>query len=74
MITVGAALERVCGALKINYQILGNSVPHLHCHIQPRYYGDPYPDRPVEPSAAPALLTPQEYQERANAVRDALGM
>jgi diadenosine tetraphosphate (Ap4A) HIT family hydrolase len=37
MVTVGGALEGVYAALKINYAILGNNVPHLHAHIQPRY-------------------------------------
>jgi hypothetical protein len=31
------ALEQVYEAQKINYSILGNIVPHLHAHIQPRF-------------------------------------
>jgi len=67
-------LEGVYGAIKINYQILGNSVPHLHCHIQARYYGDPYPDRPAPPAQQWHPLSPEEYRERVLAIRAALGL
>jgi len=30
----------------MNYQILGNSVPHLHVHLMPRYAVDPRPGWP----------------------------
>lgn len=72
MSRVGEALERVYGALKINYEILGNSVPHLHCHIQPRYYGDPYPNRPATRPAQWDALPEARYRERAAAIRAAL--
>jgi diadenosine tetraphosphate (Ap4A) HIT family hydrolase len=32
--------------LKLNYQVLGNAVPHLHAHLLPRYADDPAPGRP----------------------------
>jgi diadenosine tetraphosphate (Ap4A) HIT family hydrolase len=72
MLRVGEALERLYGAVKINYSILGNAVPHLHCHIQPRFYGDPHPGQPVW-GAQPERLAPKEYRERIGAIRDALG-
>jgi diadenosine tetraphosphate (Ap4A) HIT family hydrolase len=43
MMRVGQALETVFKPLKMNFEILGNAVPHLHGHIVPRYYGDPAP-------------------------------
>ncbi len=46
----------------MNYQILGNAVPHLHCHIVPRYFGDPAPGRPLEPWAQTHLLQPALYE------------
>jgi diadenosine tetraphosphate (Ap4A) HIT family hydrolase len=74
LMRVGAALERAYGADKLNFSLLGNAVPHLHCHVQPRYYGDPYPGRPVDPGRVVqrVLLTPQEAAARVGAIRAAL--
>lgn len=38
---IGRALTTVCAPDKLNTSILGNMVPHLHCHIMPRYKADP---------------------------------
>lgn len=35
-------LKEVTGAFKINYEIHGNTVPHLHLHLFPRYLDDPF--------------------------------
>jgi diadenosine tetraphosphate (Ap4A) HIT family hydrolase len=35
-------LKMVTGAFKINYEIHGNTVPHLHLHLFPRYLDDPF--------------------------------
>ncbi|MEW5719442.1 MAG: HIT family protein, partial [Chloroflexota bacterium] len=35
----GAAIARVFKSDKMNYQLLGNVVPHIHWHIVPRYWG-----------------------------------
>ncbi|MFP4456713.1 MAG: HIT family protein [Clostridia bacterium] len=40
---VAKALHKVTDAVKINYEIHGNSTPHLHCHLFPRYIDDDYP-------------------------------
>lgn len=39
---VGEALVRLFHPRKINYEIHGNTIPHLHMHLYPRYVGDPY--------------------------------
>ena len=44
LLHAGRAIERVFGPVKMNYDILGNSVPHLHVHLVPRYADDPRPD------------------------------
>lgn len=41
MALIGDALLEVCGAYRINYEILGNSEPALHAHIFPRYTSEP---------------------------------
>lgn len=40
------AIEAVYAPAKLNIMLLGNSLPHLHAHIVPRYLGDPDPGRP----------------------------
>jgi diadenosine tetraphosphate (Ap4A) HIT family hydrolase len=55
---VAAAIEDVMRPVKMNYNLLGNSVPHLHTHIIPRYADDPKPGWPFpfpdpEPSSMP---------------------
>lgn len=73
MVRVGGALERVYAALKINYAIAGNSVPHLHAHIQPRYHGDPYPGGVVSPpSGQSVILTDSEARDQILRIRAAL--
>ena len=47
MLRVGAALEQVIEQAKMNYQLLGNTVPHLHAHVVPRPRLDPAPHRPL---------------------------
>ncbi len=72
MARAGQALGRAFQPLKMNFQILGNAVPHLHAHILPRYYGDPAPHRPIDPDQQRVLLTPGEYTERIELIRAAL--
>jgi diadenosine tetraphosphate (Ap4A) HIT family hydrolase len=72
MMRVGKALEQTFNAVKMNFEILGNALPHLHCHIKPRYYGDPAPGIPIWPDQRPLFLTPEEYAQRAALIRTAL--
>ena len=45
LLEAGRRLERL-GPVKVNYEILGNSLPHLHAHVIPRYADDPRPGWP----------------------------
>jgi diadenosine tetraphosphate (Ap4A) HIT family hydrolase len=47
VLRVGSALGRHYRPVKLNYQILGNAVPHLHAHLLPRFAQDPAPGRPL---------------------------
>src|SRR5438093_176337 len=38
--------------VKMNYELHGNTVPHLHVHIYPRYRDDPYVGGPIDPRRA----------------------
>lgn len=41
MARVGDAVLAVTGALRINYEMLGNLEPALHAHVVPRYADEP---------------------------------
>jgi diadenosine tetraphosphate (Ap4A) HIT family hydrolase len=45
--TVARMIEQVFVPCHMNYQLLGNQVPHLHVHVVPRYLDDPAPGRPL---------------------------
>lgn len=46
---VSSALSSVTGSVKLNYEIHGNTLPHLHMHFYPRYVDDPFEGRAIEP-------------------------
>ena len=73
-------VSRAAGALftlfrpdKINYELLGNMVPHIHWHLVPRHASEPLWPRPIwsEPHDE-LLLSSEEYQERIRLIRQAL--
>lgn len=67
---VARALAEVYEAVKINYELLGNQVPHIHWHLIPRRADDPIPRQPVWTlSHAPRALAPAERRERIAAIR-----
>ena len=74
MVTAGLALEKVFRSDKMNFQILGNAVPHLHCHLVPRYYGDEGGNRPTDPHTETFTLKPEEYAERVIKIREMLAI
>jgi diadenosine tetraphosphate (Ap4A) HIT family hydrolase len=47
MCLLARALEECFQPHKLNYELLGNLVPHLHWHIFPRSAGDPERELPV---------------------------
>lgn len=71
---VARALAGVFGAVKMNYELLGNQVAHVHWHIVPRLAGDPSPRLPVwTVPHEPRRLPEPEFAERIAAIRAALG-
>ena len=44
---VAQMLAQMFDAKKVNYELLGNQVPHIHWHLIPRLKGDPDPLKPV---------------------------
>jgi len=47
MVEVAHALDRAFTPKKMNYESLGNGVPHLHWHLVPRYDSHPDPRGPA---------------------------
>lgn len=47
MTTLARAIEQAFRPRKMNYELLGNQVPHLHWHLFPRYDHDPDRLKPV---------------------------
>jgi diadenosine tetraphosphate (Ap4A) HIT family hydrolase len=45
---VAAALHQELRPIKMNYEIHGNTLPHLHMHIFPRRPDDPFVGRPID--------------------------
>jgi diadenosine tetraphosphate (Ap4A) HIT family hydrolase len=44
---VARAVERAFKPIKMNLEMLGNSLPHLHTHVVPRYRDDGEPGHPA---------------------------
>ena len=66
---VSAAVAEATGAVKLNYEIHGNTLPHLHLHLFPRYAGDPFEGRPIDVgSVRGAVYGPGEFEEVRRAV------
>jgi len=72
LMRAASALDQVFAPTKMNFEILGNSVPHPHAHLVPRYYGDPAPERPIDQNLHVVTLAPAEYEEQLRRVLTAL--
>ena len=46
LLRVTRAIETHYKPIKMNLEMLGNSLPHLHTHVMPRYADDPRPGWP----------------------------
>ena len=70
---VAQALYTVYTPAKINYELLGNMVPHIHWHIVPRFSSEPLWPRPIWAEAHEELhLSPDEYGRHIKLIRSAL--
>lgn len=58
------AIHEVTGAVKMNYEIHGNTIPHLHMHLFPRYVGDAFEGQPINPRIMTApVYAPGEFDD-----------
>lgn len=70
---VAEVLYGIYQPAKINYELLGNMVPHIHWHIVPRFSSDPLWPRPIwAEQHEERILTPHEQQHSIETIRRAL--
>jgi diadenosine tetraphosphate (Ap4A) HIT family hydrolase len=71
VLTTGRAVQAVYEPLKLNYLLAGNTLPHLHAHVLPRYQkGDPNPGHPFPfPEDPPPPFPETQLQGEAEALR-----
>jgi diadenosine tetraphosphate (Ap4A) HIT family hydrolase len=70
---VSMAVAKVTGAVKMNYEIHGNSLPHLHMHFFPRYRGDQFEGQPINPKlVVQPVYAPGEFDRIRSALTSAL--
>ncbi len=67
---VAAAVAAAFRPDKVNYELLGNMVPHMHWHVVPRFRSDPLWPRPLwaEPHEE-LILTVEEYALRIAVIK-----
>jgi len=70
---VAQAVYDAFSPTKINYELLGNMVPHIHWHIVPRFDTEPFWPRPIwaEPHDE-LLLASDAYKQQIKKIRGAL--
>lgn len=73
MSQVSSAIARALKPDKMNYELLGNGMPHLHWHLVPRYRSDPFWGRPIWSGARKRKrLTRDEYASIIEQIRSEL--
>ena len=70
---VSGAVDRIMMPVKMNYEVHGNTAPHLHVHFFPRYRGDQFEGGPIDPRVAkrPAY-GPGEFERFRERLRNEL--
>jgi diadenosine tetraphosphate (Ap4A) HIT family hydrolase len=70
---VSKAVHEITEAVKLNYEIHGNTIPHLHLHLFPRYVGDAFEWQPINPrSVKGPVYAPGEFDAFAARLRERL--
>jgi len=69
---VARALKAELGYRKLNYEIHGNTVPHLHLHLYPRFDGDPFVGRPIDGSSQRYERTADDLNRLRHAIESAV--
>jgi diadenosine tetraphosphate (Ap4A) HIT family hydrolase len=70
VLEAGRRIERYLQPVKMNYDVLGNSLPHLHTHVVPRYADDPKPGWPFPfPEGDPGQIDEDRFRCDVEALR-----
>jgi len=65
---IARAVASVAQPIKMNYEIHGNTLPHLHLHLFPRSVDDPFVGGPIDPR----LHSVRRTQDEVNSLRAAI--
>ena len=68
---VAKVLQDIYWPAKINYCIWGNIMPHVHCHLFPRFFEDD-PGQPINQNEKEVFLAEEEYQKIIHKLRNKL--
>jgi diadenosine tetraphosphate (Ap4A) HIT family hydrolase len=66
------ALYTVCAPIKLNIEMQGNVIPHLHCHIKPRYVSDRPGHARIFQDQEVRFLQEEDYKTFVTRLREAL--
>jgi diadenosine tetraphosphate (Ap4A) HIT family hydrolase len=69
---VARAVRDAVGSSKINYEIHGNTIRHLHLHVFPRYPDDPFTGGPIDGASQGFRRSPTQLRELTIAIQTAL--
>jgi diadenosine tetraphosphate (Ap4A) HIT family hydrolase len=70
---VARALDSLYHPTKMNYEIHGNTIPHLHLHLFPRFLGDPFEGGAITMDGAGFQRTVADLKGISQAIVSALG-
>ena len=69
VLEAGRRIERHFEPVKMNYEVLGNGLPHLHTHVMPRYPLDPHPGWPFPHPEEHSEPDPEIFRADVEALR-----
>lgn len=70
---LSGAVATITGAVKMNYEVHGNTLPHLQMHFFPRFRGDPFEGGPIDPKQIHTpVYSGEEYRLFVERLRNAL--
>lgn len=72
VLAVAKAVEEEYQPYKVNIEMLGNTTPHLHTHVRPRYRDDPAPFGPLPHDGSYIRFPEDQLLADAGALRQRL--